>query len=300
MRRAAHLFVGGILLLSVFAFSTVMLSTEASAAGLSGTWSSRIPGQGYTQSYLYFGGSTITESFDTDLDLSVSGSSVTGTWTVYQDSGPTTVEVDGTFDGYTFWMTAYLGWDGVSYMEGVYTLTVEGDQMTGTGSYLNVGVTIHGTFDLVKGSGFSIGLAEYSEVIAGGSLAAGVIGLVALVLPAPKPGFRPVSGQVVYGPSAPAPSVVGETNPYAPTGPPEAGQPQGGIGITYGSPDPTIWKGPGAPPSPREWFSSVSQQPPQCPTHQGTHTTPHFKDMNDPGSWYCPKCNGYPWGGART
>lgn len=299
MRRVAHLFLGGVLLLSLFSFSTAMLSSDASAASLSGTWSSRISGQGYTQTYLGPGGETITDSFDAELDLSESGGVVTGTVTAWDAEGSQTFEVDGTFDGTTFLMTAYYGWDGVSWLAPVYTLTVDGDRMYGSASYLNVGVTIYGYFDLVKGSGIALGLGEYTEVIAGGSLVAGVVGLVALVLPTPKPGFRPAAGQAAYGPPSPTPSVVGETNPYAPTGPPEAGQPQGGAGITYGPPDPTIWTGPGAPPSPREWYSSVSQQSPQCPAHQGTHTTPHFKDVNDPGSWYCPKCNGYPWGGAR-
>jgi len=64
------------------------------------------------------------------LDISVSGTNVSGTWSVYQDTGPTTVDVDGTFDGTTFMMTAYLDRDCVSYMQGMYTLTVDGDLMT--------------------------------------------------------------------------------------------------------------------------------------------------------------------------
>jgi len=295
MRRVANLFVGGILILSAVALATALLSTDASAASLSGTWTSRVDGEGYTRSYLYFDGSTITDSSDAKLVVSSSGSDVAGTLTIQSES----YSVTGTFDGTTFVMRLFWGWDGVTYCEGVYTLTVDGDSMYGTGSFLNVGVTIHGTFDLVRSGGVALGLGEYSEVIAVGTGAAGAVGVIALLVPSPKPGFRPASGRAVYGPPAPTPSVVSETNPYAPTGPPEPGQPQGGIGITYGSPDPTIWRGPGAPPPPRDWFHSVSQQSPQCPLHQGTHTTPHFKDMDDPGSWYCPHCNGYPWGGTR-
>ena len=294
MRRVVRLFVGGIVFMSVFASVTVLLSSEASAAGLAGTWVSRIDGQGYTQSYLYFGGATITESFDTELDLSVSGSSVTGTWTVYQASGPTTVNVDGTFDGYTFLMNAYLGWDGVSYMVGEYALTVDGSSMTGTGSYLNVGVTIHGSFDLVRGSGL-LGLGDLAAPLAVAGGIGGAVGAVAFVIPSPKPGMRPSAGRSGYVPPQPVPSDVRET--YAgPIGPPEAAQPQGGVGMTWGSSDPTVWKGQGPPPAPKDWYSSISQQPPQCPNHPGTFTTPHYSGPTDAGSWYCPHCNGYPWG----
>jgi hypothetical protein len=299
MRRVVNLFVGGILILSAVALATALLSTDASAASLSGTWVSRVDGKGYTTSYLYFGGSTITESMNTKLVLSTSGSSVTGTWIAYPDSGTTTIDVGGTFDGTVFTMTAYFSPYYADTSDGVFTLTVNGDQMTGSGTYLNAGVTIHGTFDLVRSGGVALGLGEYSEVIAVGSGAAGAVGVIALLIPSPKPGFRPIQGQFVPNHVQLTPSVVSETNPYAPTGPPEPGQPQGGIGITYGAPDPTIWRGPGAPPPPREWFHSVSQQSPQCPQHQGTHTTSHFKDMDDPGSWYCPHCKGYPWGGTR-
>jgi len=37
MRRIANLIVGGILFMSAFAFAAALLSTDASAAGLSGT-----------------------------------------------------------------------------------------------------------------------------------------------------------------------------------------------------------------------------------------------------------------------
>ncbi len=294
MRKLVRLVVGSFVFMSLFASATVLLSSEASAASLAGTWTSRIDGEGYTQSYLYFGGSTITESFDTELDLSVSGSSVTGTWTVYQDSGPTTVDVEGTFDGTVFLMTAYLGWDGSGYMVGQYALTVSGDTMTGSGSYLNVGVTINGYFDLVKGAGL-LGLGDLAAPMAVGGAAGGAVGAVALLVPSPKPGFRPGAGRAGYAPAQPVPSEVRET--YAgPIGPPEPAQPQGGVGMTWGSPDPTVWKGQGPPPAPKDWYSNVSQQAPQCPMHPGTFTTPHYRDPTDAGSWYCPHCNGYPWG----
>jgi hypothetical protein len=126
-------------------FSAMAVSTNASAAAVDGTWTSRIDGEGYTLSYLYFDGSTITDSEDAQLVVSSSGSDVAGTLTTLSES----YSVTGTFDGTTFVMRLFWGWDGVTYCEGVYTLTVDGDRMYGSGSFVNVGVTINGYFDLV-------------------------------------------------------------------------------------------------------------------------------------------------------
>jgi len=290
MRRVVRLFVGGIVFMSVFASVTVLLSSEASAAGLAGTWTSRIDGEGYTRSYLYFDGSTITDSEDAKLVVSSSGSDVAGTLTILSES----YSVTGTFDGTTFVMRLFWGWDGVTYCEGVYTLTVDGDRMYGSGSFVNVGVTIHGSFDLVKGGGL-LGLGDLAAPLAVAGGIGGAVGAVAFVIPSPKPGMRPSAGRSGYVPAQPVPSDVRETY-MGPIGPPEAGQPQGGVGMTWGSSDPTVWKGQGPPPAPKDWYSSVSQQPPQCPNHPGTFTTPHYSGPTDAGSWYCPHCNGYPWG----
>ena len=294
MRVPLRLFVGVIVFTSAFASAIVLSSAEASAASLAGSWTSRIAGQGYTTSYLYFGGSTITKSYDTDLDLSVSGSDVTGTWTVYQESGPTTVDVSGSWDGMTFVMTAYLSWYYPDTTDGVFTLTVDGGSMTGSGSYLNVGVTVSGYFDLVKGTGI-LALGEFAAPIARAGAIGGVVGFIALVVPSPKPSPRRGQGRVGGSVQQTVPSDIRETNPGQ-IGPPEAGQPQGGAGMSWGPQDPTVWGGQGPPPAPRDWYSSVSQQPPQCPIHPGTFTTPHYSSPSDAGSWYCPHCKGYPWG----
>lgn len=294
MRNVARILVASLLFVSMTASAVLMFSSEASAAGLAGTWTSRVDGKGYTQTYLYFGGSTITESFDADLELSVSGSDVSGTLTVYQNSGPTSVSVDGTFDGTTFIMTAHYSWYYADTGDGVYTLTVNGDQMTGSGSYLNVGVTITGYFDLVKGAGL-LGLGDLAAPMAVAGAVGGVVGAVAFFVPSPKPGFRPGTGAPGYAPAPPVPSDVRETY-SGPIGPPEPGQPMGGAGMSWGTSDPTVWKGPGPPPAPKDWYTSVSQQPPQCPVHPGTFTMPHYSGPTDAGSWFCPHCNGYPWG----
>ena len=268
-------------------------STNASAASVDGKWVSRISGEGYTQTYLYFGGSTITESFDTELDLSVSGNSVTGTWTVYQSSGATTVDVDGTINGDTFVMTAHFSWYYADTSDGVYTLTVNGDLMSGTGSYLNVGVTIYGTFDLKKEGLFSVG--GMAPVVSGVSISISIVAIViaATAGAAPKTGFKP---QTTYVPSPPSPYQPSQQWTTEVPQQPMSGDgttPVGGAGLQLPTPAPA-----GKPFAPRDHFTKVSQEPPRCPVHNGVALTPHYfrTDGTDPGSWYCPMCKNYPWG----
>jgi hypothetical protein len=139
-----------VMILSMLVMGTTVLfapavSTNASAATVDGTWVSRISGEGYTQTFPDSYGTIITRSYDAELVLSSSGSSVTGTLTVNSES----YSVTGSFYGDIFTMSLFWGWDGVSYCEGVYTITVTDDRMYGSGSYVNVGTTISGTFDLV-------------------------------------------------------------------------------------------------------------------------------------------------------
>jgi hypothetical protein len=65
------------------------------------------------------------------------------------------------------------------------------------------------------------------------------------------------------------------------------------VGIQLPVPPPA-----GAPFPPSEHFTKVSQTPPKCPFHPGTFLTPHFASgmPGEKGSWFCPVCNGYPWG----
>jgi hypothetical protein len=289
-----------ILVIAMMSFVTVsaLASMDASAAGVSGTWVSKITDKGYTQTYRGPTGSMITDSFDVKLVLSESGTSISGTLTAWEN-GAKSYPVDGIFDGTTFLMTAYYGWDGVSMLTPVYTLTVSGNEMHGSGSYLNVGVLIQGTFDLKKESAFgglevAGGMAPtVSAVVIIISIVAIVIASTPVKIPPAQQGFRP---QVMSAPSQQypyQPSVQTET-PSSPIGPPEAGTPVGGAGLQFGASPP-----PGGPPfAPRDHFSKTSQEPPRCPLHHDIALVPHYfkTDGSDPGSWFCPKCSGYPWG----
>ena len=79
------------------------------------------------------------------------------------------------------------------------------------------------------------------------------------------------------------------------SGSPEQGQYVGGAGLTAGYADPTIWKGPGPPPPPSDWYNQVSQNPPQCPFNLGIRMVAHYQHSGDPGSWFCPRCQVYHW-----
>jgi len=300
-----------VIILSMLVMGTTILfasavSTNASAASVDGKWVSRVSGQGYTQTFPDPYGTIITRSYDAELVLSVSGSSVTGTLTVNSES----YSVSGNLYGDTFTMTLFWGWDGVSYCEGVYTLTVTGDEMYGSGSYLNVGVTIHGTFDLKKAGLFAVG--GITPVVSGVTITVSIIAIVIALVPAgvPMTALTPQTTQVPPGPPLYTPSQPQTT--WAPPAPPlytpsqqwttdVPSQPmsgdgtvsQGGIGLHYAQP-PTY----GRPAPPREHFTNVSQSPPRCPIHNGVALTPHYfkTDGTDPGSWYCSMCKNYPWG----
>ena len=293
MVREMRTFWARVMILSMLVMGTTVLfapavSTNASAATVDGTWVSRISGEGYTQTFPDPYGTIITRSYDAELVLSSSGSSVTGTLTVNSES----YSVTGSLYGDTFTMSLFWGWDGVSYCEGDYTLTVTGDEMYGSGSYLNVGTTIHGTFDLKKGGLF--GLGGITPVVSGVSITVSIIAIVIALTPAavPKTGFKPQTTRV-----PPAPPLYTPTQQWTT----EVPQPMygdetvslGGVGMHYAQPPPS-----GRPAPPREHFTNVSQEPPRCPVHNGVALTPHYfrTDGTDPGSWYCPMCKDYPWG----
>ena len=274
------------------ALSVPAISMNASAASVSGTWGSRISGEGYTQSYIGPYGTLVVDTFDVELELSESGGEVVGTLRAWENDVVKEYTVAGTVSGSVFYMTAYYGWDGVNYLTPQYTLTIEGNRMYGTGSYLNVGVTITGTFDLEKKGGFlDLGLGldflvEYNNpitivviIVAMTAMAVATIPVVPKSLKIPPPG--------------PSPSAVGETAWQMP-GPPEAGRPVGGVGLHTPAPP-----GKSMPLPPSEYFVKVSQTPPVCPVHPGTFLVPRFSSgaPGDTGAWYCPMCSGYPWGG---
>lgn len=290
--KLASVLLISILALGSFMTAVALMAGNASAASLSGTWESRVSGSGYIQTYMGPSGNTITDHIDVKLILTQSGTSVTGTLRSDLTGGAKTFNVDGTFDGTTFLMTAHYGWDGVNMLNPVYTLTVSGDRMTGSGSYLNVGVTIHGMFDLTKSGGFG-GLTVaggMAPVVSGIVIAIAIVAIVIASTPV-RSGFRP---QVMSAPSPQypyQPSVQTTTDNGLPIGPPEAGTPVGGAGLQYATPAPV-----GKPFPPRDHFTRVSQNPPRCPIHNDIALSPHFASAEDAGSWFCPRCNGYPWG----
>jgi hypothetical protein len=290
--KLASVLLISILALGSFMTAVALMAGNASAASLSGTWESRVSGSGYIQTYMGPSGNTVTDHIDVKLILTQSGTSVTGTLRSDLTGGAKTFNVDGTFDGTTFLMTAHYGWDGVNMLNPVYTLTVSGDRMTGSGAYLNVGVTIHGTFDLTKSGGFG-GLTVaggMAPVVSGIAIAIAIVAIVIASTPV-RSGFRP---QVMSAPSPQypyQPSVQTTTDNGLPIGPPEAGTPVGGAGLQYATPAPV-----GKPFPPRDHFTRVSQNPPRCPIHNDIALSPHFASAEDAGSWFCPRCNGYPWG----
>jgi len=157
----------------------------------------------------------------------------------------------------------------------------------------------HGTWSVHKSGSSGIGLSvaggmapAVSVIVIVISIAAIVVASTPVKIPPPK-GFQP---QVASAPSPQysyQPSVQSET-PSPLIGPPEAGTPVGGAGLQYG-----IYPPAGGPPfAPRDHFSKTSQEPPRCPHHHDIALVPHYfkSDGSDPGSWFCPKCSGYPWG----
>ncbi len=290
----ARVLVLSVLVMGSMVLSALAISTNASAASVSGTWVSRVSGEGYVQTYLGPGGVTVTDHLDVELVLTQSGNDVTGTLSTDEYGYVQTFEVDGYVNGDTFYMTAYYGWDGVNWLEPVYTLEITGDEMYGTGQYLNVGVMIYGTFDLKRDGFFAIG--GIAPVVSALVIGMGVVSIVMVAtsgrLPKPK-GFQPQTTYVPSPPSPyqPAPQWTTDSNTQPITG--ETGTPLGGAGLQYVTPPPVTRPAP-----PKVHYTSVSQEPPRCPVHGDAALVPHFSpnDMNDPGSWYCPKCKGYPWG----
>lgn len=180
-------------MLSLWCFLMFMslAGTGAQAADPSGTWSSRVPGKGYTQTYQAPGG-TRTDNADVKLELTMSGSQASGTVTTTRNGRTQKFSADGTSSGSTFRLHVRWGWDGATNCDGYYTLAVTDSSMKGSGSFVNVGVTVSGTFDLVKGGG--------------GPDAAGIVLSVSLV-------FVLMFAGIVS--SMPAPTFIGATNVMA-------------------------------------------------------------------------------------
>jgi len=291
--RPAFMILMTVLLSMSFLLS---LSGAARAESVTGTWTSRVPGEGFVQD-----ASPADWHYDVKLTIS-SGSS--GTWwmkvtsvtnvkpgaeSARQNVGNTfTYHITYTVSGSRFTMK----------MEGeTMQLTVSGGRMTGSGTTAMFdGTTVRWTVDLKGGSGE---LAVASIPVAGLAVAAAVIGIGASLLPAPvasPAGFRPMPpGRAPMAPSY-QPGTVSQTPDWA-AGPPAATTYMGGVGLTT----PALVDQNGTPFPPRRY---PSQYPPRCPNHPEIPCQAlfPFQNQNEPGSWFCPKCrasgikDGYPWG----
>lgn len=186
------------------------------------------------------------------------------------------------------------GWVGGSLVAAgnfdyTYTGVINADG-TGSGTWYG---NEHGTWSVQKSGSSSLGLSVAGGMAPAISVVAIGISIVAIGIASTsvKAGFQP---QVVRVPSPPSPyepSVQTTTDNGLPIGPPEVGTPVGGAGLQYATPAPV-----GKPFPPREHYSRVSQEPPRCPIHGTVALQPHFSGTDDPGSWFCPMCRGYPWG----
>ncbi len=213
--------------------SALTFSSNASAAGVSGTWVSRIPGEGYSQTYIGPYGFTVTDYFDVELELTESGGVVFGTLRSWNSEGTQEFDVDGTVSGSVFYMTAYFGWDGVNYLTPTYTLTIDGSTMFGSGSYENVGVMITGTFDIEK-EGFTFsGVGGLNPIVSAIGIALGIVAIVVAVSPpkAPK-GVQPGMSASPYAQQQ-VPSQQWTTDTYLGHPGPDVGVPVGGVGLHY-------------------------------------------------------------------
>jgi len=229
MRASASIITVSILTLLGTALVLSALPSTASAAGVGGTWESRIPGEGYVQYYIGPYGQTVTDKFDVKLELTESGGEVTGTLESWGGAGYQVHNVWGYVSGSVFYMTADFGWDGVNYLTPTFPLTIDGNTMLGSGSYVNVGVTITGTFDVEKtASGVFVDLGldflvDYNNHI---TVVVIVVAIAAMAI-----GSVPVVPKALVRDSRVGPSKTGETNWQTPGPPTDLGWPVGGIGL---------------------------------------------------------------------
>jgi hypothetical protein len=300
----------------VFIILISLTTSNAAAADISGTWTSNVAGKGYTQNCNIFNG-----NYDIKLVLTQSGNTVSGTiYTTctyakvhagYEDWGPIPVgqkntnSVTGTVTGSNLALTCYTPaqsgtTNGISWTTEASTITwnlqVEGNQMTGSGTYTAAGIPYTYAFDLVSGEGSGLSLIG-ADVSAPAifAVAGGAVCLVASFVPLPRGRIGQVPPSTGGSPY-PQQSDVGTTGGNS--GAPTEGQSMGGIGLHT----PADYVN-GVPVKPKQWQSQ--NQGPTCPVH-GTMCRAAYKGADDLGEWYCPKCreqglgsppsSGFPWG----
>jgi hypothetical protein len=312
MRRlATRLVIANLLVLPALLLLITLTTSNAAAADVSGTWSSNVAGKGYVQT-----SHILDTNSDVKLVMTQNGNAITGTIVTtcsyaylhpgYQSWGSPSIgskntnAVTGTLSGSTLTLTCYSPATsgtsgGVSYTTDAttttWTLYLSGNGLTGSGTYTGAGIVYSYTFDLVSGSGsgFSSLSGQLTIPVFFGLVGGGAC-LAASFVPLPK-------GRVPQGsgPSGSAygyqPSNVGTTggDSGAPTDPTY----MGGAGLS----NPQDYVN-GIPVKPRNWQSQ--QHGPVCPVH-GTMCNANYRNAEDPGAWFCPKCaeqgrDGFPWG----
>jgi hypothetical protein len=295
IKRIATRFVAASLLVLPLLFLLISLTTSNVAAeSVSGTWTSNTPGKGYVQNFNVF-----NANYDAKLVLSQTGTSVSGTFTmtctwVQVNPGYETWQHHNVGDGGTFSVSGTMSGTTLSLTDpsgAHWTLHMNGDKMTGSGSYTSGGITYTYVFDLRSGSGGDLAIGNASltgpamiAIIGGGAC------LAASLSSAPKGRGpqQPGNAGTAYNYQ---PSNVQTTN--GASGSPTDMTYMGGAGLQY----PNDYVN-GVPNKPKYW---QSQQGPLCPIH-GTLCTAQFVNADEPGAWFCPKCRdegrnlGFPWG----
>ncbi len=286
-----RLFALSTVMMWALALSTAMMSISVKASSYDGTYdiTTTYAGQSHTEyAFLVISNGQISNVFVDSLynppgipPGTSSGGDTSAWWYTF------TGTVDS--NGNARWLGGCILAAGNMAYTYVGVIHLDG---TGSGTWSKVGME-SGTWSIQK-SGLAFGTGSLSDIAPIVSAAVIVVSIVVLVVvstPVKAP-ITPIA-RSVQSPPGLQPSVQGETGPMSPPGPPEAGTPVGGIGLHYPSPPSG-----GRPLPPKDYLAKTSQEPPRCPIHGDVALVPHYfrTDGSDPGSWFCPRCNSYPWG----
>jgi len=291
----------GAALASMFALALALTALvasagQASSASVSGKWVSATPGEGFIEWDVMS-----KRHYDWEMTLSQSGSDVTASVTytlrsvdVYHLPDVWSSDIGFTHSGVMFGtaMGDQLVFDlGQFGDSGQFVLTVSGNTIYGSGTFISAGATEHYEFDLKREGLFGFfGTSMITPIASLGFIVVFIVIIVTVLKPVRIPMTPSVTRVPPYNPTY-VPSDVRTTGEPTPVSGPEGGISMGGAGLYIPPPPPT-----GRPLPPKEHFSR-SQEPPRCPIHGDAALVAHFKSSEgDPGSWYCPKCKGYPWG----
>jgi len=312
-RAATRLVIANLLMVPLFIILVSFTTSNVAAEGISGTWTSNVAGKGYTQNC-----AISNAYYDVKLVLDQSGDTVSGTMDTtctysqvhsgYESWGSIPVgqedstSVSGTLTDSTLKLTCYIPaqsgvTNGISWTTEAssvtWTLHLDGDRLTGSGTYKEAGITYTYTFDLVAGGGLGLSLTGDAALPAMIAVTGGAVCLVASFMPLPKGRYGQLPPSA--GASYPQPSEMSTTG--GDSGQPTETTPVGGIGLHT----PVDYVD-GTPVRPKQWQSQ--NQGPVCPVH-GIICRATFKNADDLGEWYCPKCreaglgfppgSGFPW-----